>query len=201
MIAALPCRAPYPPCACCAAAAASAAPWQPRGVLMAHLAEHRRAITRVAVAGGGAFFVTASADETCKARGGRYWLPHHAVQQAYLYSRALPEEEGWGAAWCLPTQLHATSPENAGCTQHSVSSFLGMHELPVQCSACISSAASLAAMHVVCGARSMPCLPPASDCSGWTWGSHPGMHGQAWVMVRHPRNNATCNVSSEHWVP
>ncbi len=53
---------------------ASAAPWQPRGVLMAHLAEHRRAITRVAVAGGGAFFVTASADETCKARAGRLRL-------------------------------------------------------------------------------------------------------------------------------
>lgn len=51
-----------------AAAIASAAPWQPRGVLMAHLAEHRRAITRLAVAGGGAFFVSASADETCKAR-------------------------------------------------------------------------------------------------------------------------------------
>lgn len=44
----------------------SSARWAPRGVLVAHLAEHRRAVTRVAVARNGAFFVTASADETCK---------------------------------------------------------------------------------------------------------------------------------------
>ena len=33
---------------------------------MAHLAEHRRAINRIAVAQSVAFFVTASDDETCK---------------------------------------------------------------------------------------------------------------------------------------
>jgi phosphoinositide-3-kinase regulatory subunit 4 len=33
---------------------------------VAHLAEHRRAVNRIAVAHNGAFFVTASNDETCK---------------------------------------------------------------------------------------------------------------------------------------
>ncbi|GAB4818761.1 hypothetical protein N2152v2_005807 [Parachlorella kessleri] len=46
--------------------AAAVAPWQPRGVLMAHLAEHRKAVTRLAVAHNGAFFASASADETVK---------------------------------------------------------------------------------------------------------------------------------------
>lgn len=69
-----------------AAAIASAAPWQPRGALMAHLAEHRRAVTRLAVAGGGAFFVSASADETCKARA------------------CLPACIASENAWCKPTQ-------------------------------------------------------------------------------------------------
>ena len=45
---------------------ASGSAWQPRGILAAHLAEHRRAVNCVAVARGGAFFVTASDDETCK---------------------------------------------------------------------------------------------------------------------------------------
>lgn len=45
---------------------ASGSTWQPRGILAAHLAEHRRAVNCVAVARGGAFFVTASDDETCK---------------------------------------------------------------------------------------------------------------------------------------
>lgn len=45
---------------------ASSTPWQPRGVLVAHLAEHKRAVNRIAVAPNGAFFVTASNDETCK---------------------------------------------------------------------------------------------------------------------------------------
>lgn len=45
---------------------ASCTAWQPRGILVAHLAEHKRAINRIAVAQGAAFFVTASDDETCK---------------------------------------------------------------------------------------------------------------------------------------
>ncbi|EIE24687.1 hypothetical protein COCSUDRAFT_258, partial [Coccomyxa subellipsoidea C-169] len=45
---------------------AGTTPWQPRGVLVAHLAEHKRAVNRIAVAPNGAFFVTASNDETCK---------------------------------------------------------------------------------------------------------------------------------------
>ncbi|BDA42626.1 probable phosphoinositide 3-kinase regulatory subunit 4 [Coccomyxa sp. Obi] len=49
-----------------AANLASSTPWQPRGVLVAHLAEHKRAVNRIAVAPNGAFFVTASNDETCK---------------------------------------------------------------------------------------------------------------------------------------
>ncbi len=50
----------------CAADLASSTAWQPRGILVAHLAEHRRAINRIAVARSAAFFVTASDDETCK---------------------------------------------------------------------------------------------------------------------------------------
>ncbi|EFN54741.1 hypothetical protein CHLNCDRAFT_134632 [Chlorella variabilis] len=42
------------------------APWYPRGVLVAHLAEHRKCVNRLAVAGCGAFFVSASSDETVK---------------------------------------------------------------------------------------------------------------------------------------
>lgn len=49
-----------------AANLASSTLWQPRGVLVAHLAEHRRAVNRIAVSHNGAFFVTASNDETCK---------------------------------------------------------------------------------------------------------------------------------------
>ena len=49
-----------------AADLASSTAWQPRGILVAHLAEHRRAINRIAVAQSVAFFVTASDDETCK---------------------------------------------------------------------------------------------------------------------------------------
>ncbi len=49
-----------------AADLASSTAWQPRGILVAHLAEHRRAINRIAVAQSAAFFVTASDDETCK---------------------------------------------------------------------------------------------------------------------------------------
>lgn len=42
------------------------APWYPRGVLVAHLAEHKKAINRLAVAGCGTFFASASSDETIK---------------------------------------------------------------------------------------------------------------------------------------
>jgi phosphoinositide-3-kinase regulatory subunit 4 len=49
-----------------AASLGFAATWAPRGVLLAHLAEHKRAVNAVAVSQNGAFFVTASADETCK---------------------------------------------------------------------------------------------------------------------------------------
>lgn len=40
--------------------------WRPRGVLTAHLNEHRAAVNRLAVARGGAFFASASNDETVK---------------------------------------------------------------------------------------------------------------------------------------
>ncbi|KAK9817197.1 hypothetical protein WJX72_010933 [[Myrmecia] bisecta] len=45
---------------------AAAAPWHPRGVLIAHLAEHRRAVNQLAVAANGSFFASASSDETVK---------------------------------------------------------------------------------------------------------------------------------------
>lgn len=57
---------PYTQGLCGCADLASSTEWQPRGILVAHLAEHRRAINRIAVARGAAFFVTASDDETCK---------------------------------------------------------------------------------------------------------------------------------------
>jgi hypothetical protein len=57
-------------------------------VLVAHLAEHRRAVTRVAVAGGGAFFVSASADETCRARGPA--RPPPAAPQTRLHVDVAP---------------------------------------------------------------------------------------------------------------
>jgi phosphoinositide-3-kinase regulatory subunit 4 len=49
-----------------AARARAAAPWRPRGVPLAHLAEHSRAVTALAVARGGRFFVSASADGTAR---------------------------------------------------------------------------------------------------------------------------------------
>ncbi|KAI3438322.1 hypothetical protein D9Q98_000756 [Chlorella vulgaris] len=42
------------------------APWYPRGVLVAHLSEHRQAVSRLALSGCGSFFASASADETVK---------------------------------------------------------------------------------------------------------------------------------------
>jgi len=47
-------------------AARDGTPWRPRGVLVTHLVEHKKAVNRIAVAGNGAFFVTASDDETSK---------------------------------------------------------------------------------------------------------------------------------------
>ncbi len=47
-------------------AARDGTPWRPRGVLVTHLVEHKRAVNRIAVAGNGAFFVTASDDQTSK---------------------------------------------------------------------------------------------------------------------------------------
>ena len=40
--------------------------WRPKGILATHLVEHKKAVNRIAVAGNGAFFVTASDDETAK---------------------------------------------------------------------------------------------------------------------------------------
>ncbi|KAK9863176.1 hypothetical protein WJX84_011949 [Apatococcus fuscideae] len=45
---------------------ASAPSWQPRGILIAHLAEHRRGVTELAVAAHRTFFASASLDETVK---------------------------------------------------------------------------------------------------------------------------------------
>jgi len=49
-------------------AARDGTPWRPRGILVTHLVEHKKAVNRIAVAGNGAFFVTASDDETTKVR-------------------------------------------------------------------------------------------------------------------------------------
>lgn len=40
--------------------------YRPRGVLVAHLAEHRRAVTSLALAAGGALLLSGSADATVK---------------------------------------------------------------------------------------------------------------------------------------
>lgn len=44
----------------------SSSPWYPRGILIAHLGEHKKAVTRLAGAGCKAFFVSSSADGTVK---------------------------------------------------------------------------------------------------------------------------------------
>ena len=158
--AALPCWALYPPHACAATAVASAAPWQPRGVLMAHLAEHRRAITRVAVAGGGALFVSASADETCKARACRRWLAALLWQAlVQCLSRAKGSGLLHGAAEACTQQItrarHHTTLHVlvlAGVSSRTVHC---METYALQCIA--HSLAFLAAMHAVRGALSVPC--------------------------------------------
>ena len=43
--------------------------WRPRGVLLSHLAEHRKAVNGLAVAAWGAVVVSASDDETVKVGG------------------------------------------------------------------------------------------------------------------------------------
>lgn len=48
----------------------SGATWRPRGVLVAHLAEHRQAVNQLAIANSRSFFVSASSDGTVKVRAG-----------------------------------------------------------------------------------------------------------------------------------
>jgi hypothetical protein len=55
-------------------AARDGTPWRPRGVLVTHLVEHKKAVNRIAVAGNGAFFVTVSDDETTKVPTEAYYL-------------------------------------------------------------------------------------------------------------------------------
>ncbi|GAX85401.1 hypothetical protein CEUSTIGMA_g12817.t1 [Chlamydomonas eustigma] len=57
-------------------------PWRPRGVLLAHLAEHRQPIHRLAVAQGGHFFVSASSDATVKV-----WDLHRLERDVSFQSR------------------------------------------------------------------------------------------------------------------
>lgn len=47
-------------------AAAKAQPWRPRGVLVAHLAEHKRQVTRLASVPGTSLFISTSEDGTAK---------------------------------------------------------------------------------------------------------------------------------------
>lgn len=55
-------------------ASISPAPWRPRGVLVSHLAEHRRSVNQLAVAGDGGFLASASDDGTVKVR---WHVPAH----------------------------------------------------------------------------------------------------------------------------
>lgn len=43
--------------------------WRPRGVLVAHMTEHRRSVNKLALTQGGAFLASASSDETVKVGG------------------------------------------------------------------------------------------------------------------------------------
>lgn len=55
-----------PMAAAAPAAAVSGPSWRPRGVLVSHLMEHRKAVNGLAVAAGGAVLVSCSNDETVK---------------------------------------------------------------------------------------------------------------------------------------
>lgn len=46
--------------------ASNSTSWRPRGLLVAHLAEHKKAVNRVVVASNAAFFASASDDKTVK---------------------------------------------------------------------------------------------------------------------------------------
>ena len=67
--------------------AASGTPWQPQGVLTAHLAEHSQGVNQLALAGNGLFFVSASSDETVKVWDGRRLERDVSFKSRLTYSK------------------------------------------------------------------------------------------------------------------
>ena len=105
----------------------SAAQWAPRGVLVAHLAEHRRAVNRVAVARNGAFFVTASSDETCKV-----WDSRRLEKDVAFRSKLTYASQVGCAAWHVPTALSW----GALVVMQTDSDHTARRHMPVWCGVC-----------------------------------------------------------------
>lgn len=78
----------------------SGLPWKPRGLLVTHLAEHKKAVNQVAVAGNGAFFATASNDETVKVWDCRRLEKDVTFRSRLTYSSQVNEGFVWSHGGC-----------------------------------------------------------------------------------------------------
>jgi len=84
------------------------APWRPRGVAIAHLAEHTKAVTGVAGACGGRFLVSASADGSA-----RVWAAAALERGASLRSAAAYSRQG-GRLLCVAPWGEAGAATGSG---------------------------------------------------------------------------------------
>lgn len=75
--------------------------WRPRGVLAAHLNEHRAAVNRLAVARGGTFFASASNDETVKVWDLRRLEKDVTFHSRLTYAAQVRAGGWWRVAGCL----------------------------------------------------------------------------------------------------
>ena len=86
--------------------------WRPRGVLLAHLAEHSAAVTAIACAHEGAFFATASRDGTVKVWDKRRVEKDVSFRSRLTYSDAAHAGAGMTALVALPEhRLAATATD------------------------------------------------------------------------------------------
>ena len=83
--------------------AASGSPWQPQGVLTAHLAEHSKGVNQLALAGNGLFFVSVSNDETAKVWDGRRLERDVSFKSRLTYTQ---QGMSWSALPCNVPQQH-----------------------------------------------------------------------------------------------
>ena len=85
-------------------------PWRPRGTLLAHLAEHKAAVNRIAIARNGAFLATASNDETVK-----IWDCRRLQKDVSFRSRLTYSSQGGrilACAACVDAQSVASASDN-----------------------------------------------------------------------------------------